>query len=489
MPFILEDWQAFAIWCISGWLRDDDNSRRFRKVYWSMARKNGKSSIAAGLCHYFAAGDIDPKTGKPEAVGQILLAATKKEQAKVVYGEAERMRLQSPTLKKISDVKHETITYRHNQSYIKMVSSDKPFDGLSPHVCVMDELHSWSHYQRPFYDTMVTGSGARTQPLHLIITTAGDDQSHLWLENYNYAVNVLCGNYKDESLFATIYELDKNDDPGNQETWIKANPNLGVSVKLEFLRQRWNEDKETPIGVNRFIRYHGNRIVSSTEKAFSVDTFDRCVGEHSNWGKADAIGCGVDLGARDDLAAWAMCARFPIGESNGKIVYRYEIKARAFISSETKRDLSAPPFSDWVYTGEVQKSTYPIADLESSLKEQMERFEVREVAYDPYNGQQLGENLARCGFVAYRMSQNFSSFNEPIRDFIQLMEEGRIVFEDSKLLRWCMGNAIVARNRQDLYMLDKASSSEKIDPVVAAVMAYRSCSRQPERPVGNLAVF
>lgn len=489
MPFILEDWQAFAIWSISGWLRDDDRSRRFRKVYWSMARKNGKSSIAAGLCHFFAAGDIDPKTGKPEAVGQVLLAATKKEQAKVVYGEAERMRLQSPALKKISEVKHETITYKHNQSYIKMVSSDKPYDGLSPTLTIFDELHAWGGFQRGFYDTMITGSAARTQPMNLIITTAGDDRSLLWLENYQYAKNVLSGNYTDESLFANIYEIDEKDDPENQESWIKANPNLGVSVKLEYLRQRWNEDKNTSIGISRFTRYHCNRLVSSCEKAFSVEGFDRCVGEHSDWSKADAIGCGVDLGARDDLASYAICARFPIGESNGKVVYRYEIKARAFISTETKRDLSAAPFSEWIHTGELKKSVYPIADLESSLVEDMERYEVKEVAFDPYNGQQLGENLTRLGFVAYRMAQNFTHFNEPVRDFIQLIDEKRIVFENSRLLRWCMGNAVIAKNRQDLYMIDKASSSEKIDPVVASVMAYRSCSRQQERPIGNLAVF
>jgi len=300
-PFELEPWQAFSLWCIFGWKQDDDNARRFRKVYWSMARKNGKSSVAAGLCLFLGAGDIDPATGKPEAVGQILLTATKKEQAAVVFGEAQRMREQSAWIKKVTDSKNETITFKSSGSYIRKVSSDKPFDGLNPHCVVMDELHAWGEHHRKFYDTMVTGSGSRTQPLHLIITTAGADDSHLWLENYNYAVNVVNGTFKDESLFAIIYELDPDDDPADESTWIKANPNLGISVKLDYLRQRWNEDKNTSVGRNRFLRYHGNRIVASTERAFDVNSFDKCVGELADWHQADAVGAGVDLGSRDSF--------------------------------------------------------------------------------------------------------------------------------------------------------------------------------------------
>lgn len=488
-PFELEDWQAFAIWNIFGWKRDSDNSRRFRKVYWSMARKNGKSSVAAGLCLFLGAGDIDPATGNPEAVGQILLTATKKEQAAVVYSEASRMRSQSSVLTKMTEEKNETITFKNSLSYIRKVSSDKPFDGLNPHCVVMDELHAWGEYHRKFYDTMVTGSGSRTQPLHLIITTAGDDQSHLWQENYNYAANVVKGNFKDESLFGIIYELDETDDPANEENWIKANPNLGVSIQMDYLRQRWNEDKTSSIGRNRFLRYHGNRIVTSTEKAFNLAAYDRCTGDLSDWRTADAFGAGIDLGSRDDLAAYALCARFPVAlSSDSKPIYRYEFKVRSFIAEDTRRNLSVMPFSEWVFTGELQKNRYPIDELQASLIADLQENEIRTIAYDPYNGQQLGEMLTKEGIVAARMAQNQSNFNEAIRDFIALMEDGRLVFERSKLLRWCMSNAIIARDRQDRWMFDKRAASDKIDPVVAAVMAYRICSLQPERSSGPLYV-
>jgi phage terminase large subunit-like protein len=297
------------------------------------------------------------------------------------------------------------------------------------------------------------------------------------------------GIHKDESLFALIYELDEKDDPADEANWKKANPNLNVSIKADYLRQRWNEDKSTALGVNRFTRYHGNRVVSSTEKAFDLAAFDRCVGVHSDWREADGLGAGVDLGSRDDLAAYAICGRFPVAvDDKGKTVYRYEIKTRAFIAADSKRDLSAMPFAEFIHTEELYKCEYPIEDLTASLIEELEAYEIQTVAYDPYNGQQLGERLEKTGAVAARMAQNQANFNEAIRDFIQLMQEGRLVFSDSKLLRWCANNAIICKDRQDRWMFDKKNSKDKIDPIVAAVMAYRIASLQKERSSGSLYV-
>jgi phage terminase large subunit-like protein len=301
---------------------------------------------------------------------------------------------------------------------------------------------------------------------------------------------VVSGIHKDETLFSLIYELDKEDDPGDESTWIKANPNLGVSVKLQYLREKWNEFKSTAIGVNRFTRFHGNRIVSSTEKAFNLEHFDQCVKPYSDWSQADGYGAGVDLGARDDLAAYALCARFPIGlTEKGETIHRYEIKVFSYIAENTHRDLTAMPFSQFIFDEEVIKATYPIEDLTDSLLEALEANDIGTAAYDPYNGQQLGEKIAKKGAVAARMAQNQANFNEPIRGFIDLMKNERLVFADSKLLRWCANNAIISKDRQDRWMFDKAKSKDKIDPIVAAVMAYRIASLQPERSTGKLYVI
>lgn len=488
MPFELSPFQLFCQWVIFGWKRDCDGSRRFRKAYISLARKNGKSSWIAGLCHYFASSDIDPKTGKPEAVGQILVTATKKEQAKVVYSEAERMRLQSPSLRNASGVRYETITYKDSQSYIRTVGSDKPFDGLNPHVVVMDELHAWQEHHRPFYDTMVTGSGSRTQPLLLMITTAGDDTSYLWLDVYNYACSVVKGDFQDETFFAFVCELDEQDDPGDETTWVKANPNLGVSVKLDYLQQQWNEARHTAAGINRFTRYHGNRLVSCMSKAFDLVQWDGCQGELSNWGEADCVAAGGDLGARDDFAGLGLCARFQIGTADDKPIYRYEIRSKAYIADDTTRDLTKVPFATWLHTGLIHKSRYPIADMTADAIEYANAFGIGSIAYDPYNGQQFGEELSREGITAARMAQNQTNFNEAIRDFQQCIVDGRLKHDGNPLLRWCVNNAVIAADRQDRWMFDKRSSSEKIDPLVAVVMAFRVCSMAPQRATGSLYI-
>ena len=489
MPFILEPWQAFAVWSIFGWKRDDDNSRRFRKVYWSMARKNGKSSVAAGFAFIMAMLDINPETGKPESVAEVILSATKKEQVeKVVYAEIERMRVQSKEIEGLSTRENKQITFKHNMGSIRCVGSDKPYDGLNPHCVIMDELHAWKEHHRKFYDTMQTGSGYRRQPLFLTITTAGDDQSHLWRDEYDYAAGVARGTITDEQVFAYTFEIDADDDPLDESCWVKANPNLGVSVKLEYLRQQAREASQKRMALNRFTRYHGNRVVTSTEKAFDMVKWDGCEGELSDWSTADAVGAGVDLGSRDDLAAYAICARWPLPDRDGNPVYRYEIVARAFVSESSERDLTKQPFAEWIYADTLHKRQYAILELRDMLIADCNKLNISTVAYDPYNAQSLGEELTQEGITAVRMAQNCTQFNEPIRDFLQCITDGRLKHDGNTLLRWAVNNAAIKRDASDRWMFDKSSSAEKIDPIVAAVMAFRVCSLAPERAGGSIFV-
>lgn len=489
MPFDLEPWQAFAISSIFGWKRDDDNSRRFRKVYWSMARKNGKSCVAGGIAYLLAMMDINPETGKPESVAEVILSATKREQAeKVIYAEMERMRAQSKEIEQLSTRFNKQITFSHNDGSIRCVGSDKPYDGLNPHAVIMDELHAWKEHHRKFYDTMQTGSGYRRQPLILTITTAGDDQSHLWKEEYEYAAGVARDEIKDEQLFSYAFELDEKDDPLDEANWIKANPNLDVSVRSEYLRGLARQAKHSKLALNRFVRYHGNRIVSSTERAFEIEEWDACEGELSDWSQADAIGGGVDIGGRDDLAAWSLVARFPIpGEGDDDSpVWRYEVKIQGYIATDTKRDLSRQPFAEWVFSGILIKTKYPISAMEHDLVEACEQDDVNDVAYDPHGGQQFAENIEQEGITIASMAQNCSHFHEPISDLKQAITDGRLRHDGNPLLRWCVKNAILISNRQDRWMYDKRDSADKIDPVVAMTMAYKRAMVAKARAQGSL---
>jgi phage terminase large subunit-like protein len=489
MPFELEPWQLFCTSSIFGWLRDCDRSRRFRKTYRSMGRKNGKSCWAAGESIFMAGFDMNPRTMTPEPVAQVVLSATKRDQVdKVVFAEVERMRRKSPAIMKASNFVKKEVKFYRNDGEIITTGSDKPYDGLNPHSVVMDELHAWREHHREFYDTMVTGSGFRDQPLISIITTAGDDRSYLWCEVYEFARKVVRGDVSDEEFFVFVAELDEDDDPLEESNWIKANPNLGVSVSLDYLRQQAIEARTSPIALNRFTRYHGNRKVSSTEVAFDIDEWDRCKGELSNWNQADCVVAGFDLGGYDDLSAYAMVARFPVDMSGESPVWRYEARIRAFISNSTPRDLSLQPFANWIHQGLIEKCEHPNAELRQSLMEDSRIYGIQQVAFDVSNARSTAEELSIEGLTTAGCAQSYVWFNEPIHQFSELLRNGLFRHDGNELLRWCAGNAVVVKDRQDRWMFDKRESSEKIDPIVALVMAFRLATLIPARATGSLFV-
>ena len=491
LPFTLEPWQAFAIGCIYGWKQSEDDCRRFRRVYWAMGRKNGKSTIAAGMAILGATADWNPITETPEQVPEIYLTATKKEQAEVIYREVCRMRDKSQWIKCRSEVKLNKFHALDTHGYIQPLGSDRPFDGLNPHMIVMDELHSWTKTQKPFYDTMLTAVGARAQPLVVTVTTAGDNKSHIWLSEYKYATGVARGEIEDERLFSVSYELDKDDDLLDESTWIKANPNLGVSLKWDFLRDMARPAKSDALAHRRFDNYHANRVVGSTAGAFDLSQWDACTGELSDWDDADCTCAAVDLGARDDLAAWALVARFPTEDlqEDGTPVWRYEVRTQCYLASDTKRNLEEEPFRQWVHEDRIKVSRFPLSVLEDDIVAECHANYVTDLAYDPYNGQQFAENLEQKGIEVASYSQTCAMFHEPIVDLRQAMADGRLRHNGDPLMRWCIGNAVLVADRQDRFMFGKRDSSEKIDPVVAMAMAYRRAMVAPARARGNLFTY
>jgi phage terminase large subunit-like protein len=489
--FTVEDWQAFFLASLFGWQRDDGRGRRFRQAFFTVARKNGKSTLAAGIAMYMAAIDFNPVSNEPESRSQIILAATKKEQAeKVIFAECLRMRHQSKLLKTSSTVANKVITFNHNGGNIQCVGSDRPYDGLNPQMVSLDETHAFSNPHRKFYNTMVTGSGSRVQPLLMTTTTAGDDQSHIWLEQIGFCKNILERTVNEETMLPIIYELDEDDDPLDEDNWIKANPNLGVSITKDFLRAQSKPCKTSTTALNRFKRYHANVLVSSTERIFSLEDFDSCRGTLSDWKQADCVAAGIDLGGRDDLAAYALVARFRTGEykDDDTPIYRYEAKTVSYIARNTRRDLTAMPFVDWVANGLIKVTDSPITDLQADFVNDYWDNYCIDCAIDPYQAQQFGEQVSQQGVVIATMAQTTAHFNEPIADFRQAMSDGRFTHDGNPLLRWCLTNAVAVRDRQDRWMLDKSNSSSKIDPLVAMLMAYRRAMVAPGRGDGNVFI-
>lgn len=492
-PFYLQPWQAFVVASIFGWKRKDDNRRRFTKAYVSVARKNGKSTFAAAVCIFAAGYDRNPITKNFESIAQVVLAASKKEQAeKVTMAECIRMRMRSKAISSMSSYKNRQITFGHNGGHIITVGSDKAFDGLNPSVVQIDELHAFrsTGQQMEFINTMKTGSGSRVQPLFLITTTAGSTASEVWKTEWKYAVGVATGDFVDDSYFSLSYELDEDDDPLDKSLWIKANPCLGVTISEKYLEDQARQAATDSVGLNRFTRYHGNRLVSNLDAAFNLDQWDECNTGLSDWKDADAFGSGIDLGSRDDLAAFAIVARFETGETaqddvgTERPVYRYEVRVRTYLAHDTIRNVDQKPFSDFIESGLIRQAKFPLSELERDAIEDCREYGCHELAFDPYQAQATGERMENEGLEAVTMAQTTRYFNEPITEMRQAIADGRFSHDGSPMLRWCVGNAVLVGDRNERVMYSKADCDEKIDPVVAMTMAFARAMQAPSVAAG-----
>jgi phage terminase large subunit-like protein len=481
-PFVLSPWQAFIIGSIGGW-KDDTGKRRFRRAYTSIGRKNGKSTLAAGLAILLA--DFDG-----EAQSQVYIGATKADQAKIIFHEAGRMIRKSPVLGKISDIRVSQINFPRSDSFIRPLGSDRAFDGLNPHGMIFDELHAWKELHRPFYDTLTTGSAARSQPVRFTITTAGDNKSLIWKEENDYAINVANGTIKEETYFVYIACLDSEEELFDESAWVKSMPNIGVSVSVDYVREQAREASVSPIAKNRFARYFGNIEVSSLERAIDPALWDACVKPLSDWRHADAVAVGLDAGGHNDLGSWCAIARFVDGvRDNGESDYRYELKSFCYMDEDTSRDLNEQPWYSWVYTDKIKVTGGLFAAMRDEIMQFMHQHNAKEIVFDPWNMRQMGEEFISNGFDAMAMNQNRFNMHEPLNLLLDLIRRKRITHDGSQpIYRWALSNLIINTDASGKWMPDRKQSSEKIDPVVASIMALRRASLAKSRPKGSLFI-
>lgn len=471
LSFVLSDWQAFIIGLLFGWISDNGN-RRFRTLYITLARKQGKTTFAAALAILLTCYDNEQQA-------QTYFGATKRDQAKLVFSEAKRMISKSQELKKVLRPRATTIEMKSTDSYMMPLSSDKPFDGLNPHCNIVDELHAFTERHRKFWDTITTGSGSRVQPLDVIITTAGDNNSLIWKEIDDYAVRVLDGTIVDETYLPFIARLDCKDELFDESAWIKSMPNLGVSVELDYMRRKANElQNQGAAGINRWARYFGNMEVTNVEQLITLEDWDACkVDELSNWNEADAITTAIDAGGVNDLMASADVAKFADGMSEeGKQEWRYEVRCRTYIDADTARDLSEEPFQTWIYTDRVKVVSSLFKSVFDDTVNAMYDINARQIGFDPWNMQQMGESFIEEGFDAIKIAQSRFNLHEPISLLIDLVKKRKIAHDGDPVLRWAIGNLAVNSDSSNRWMPDRKSSKEKIDPAVAMIMALRLCS-------------
>jgi phage terminase large subunit-like protein len=471
-PFVLAPWQQDRlIRPLFGWKRAD-GTRRYRTAYIEVPRKNGKSSIGAGIAIYLLVAD-----GEPGA--EVYSCASDREQAAIVFDVAKQMRNASPELRKRTKAYKRAIVYHAMASSYKVLSSDaETKHGFNVHACIFDELHAQPN--RKLFDVMTTSTGARRQPLMVLLTTAGWDRHSICWEVHEYATKVRDGIIEDPSFLPVIYAADEHaawDDPS---TWAAANPGLGQSVKLEYLEQQAAKARESLAYLNTFKRLHLNLWTAQAEKAIDMDAWDACGGPADLEALAGRpCYAGLDLASTSDIAALVLWCPGEGEEETPRVVPRFWVP-RDNVEKRVRKD--RVPYDVWIERGLITATEGNIVDYDVIRREinaLQERVEIREIAYDRWGATQLATQLGGDGFTMVPFGQGFASMAAPTKELLSLVTAGGFAHGGHPVLRWMAGNLAVKQDAAGNLKPDKASSSEKIDGIVALIMALDRASRRP----------
>ena len=462
-PLSLEPWQQFFIWNLFGWKRKD-GTRRFRTAYQEVARKNGKTTIAAGIGLYLLAAD-----GEPGA--EIYTAATKRDQARIAHGEATRMVKASKPLKKMIRSFKDNLHIEDTASKFEPLGKDADsMDGLNVHGAIVDEVHA--HKTREVWDKLETATGARRQPIMLGITTAGFDRQSLCYQLNEYTQKILSGIIVDDSFFGIIFTLDEGDNWEDENVWVKANPNLGVSKKWDDMRRKAKRAKDMPAALNAFLRLELNIWTQSVTRWVNQEKWDLCadVVDPDLLAGAECYG-GLDLSSNIDLSAWIKI--FPPESANGiyKILCHFWIPEDN-IEQRVKRD--RVPYDVWVREGYITATPGNVIDYDfilAQIDQDAEDFDLREIAFDRWGATKIQTQLLDHGHTIVKFGQGFASMSGPMKEFEKLILAGKLAHGGNPVLTWMADNLVVREDPAGNIKPDKEKSREKIDGMVGAVMA------------------
>lgn len=462
-PLELEEWQKFCVGCIFGWKRKADGLRKYEYFYIQVARKNGKSTLMAFIGLYVLVCD-------GESGAEIYSAATKKDQAKIIFEEAKNMVNASPELRKLLTVYKNNISFDALLSKFEPLSSDSnSLDGLNVHLGLIDELHA--HKNGSLYDVLDSAKGAREQPIIGVGTTAGNNPNSFCKGRYDFYKNILNGTVKNENIFIYIAEPDEGDDWTDERVWGKANPNLGISVKMRDMRNMCETAKNLVAAQNEFKCKKLNIWVSSTVSWANMQSWKECPNTMT---KDDLIGkrcyIGGDLAMRNDLAS--ITAEFPLADGCYAVI-SHSFMPEDRIYDNSKRD--NVDYQRWIDEGYITATPGSVVDydyIEEYIRQMAEMYDVVEVCFDPWNATQIMSHLIDEGFRVVETRMGYRTLSEPTKDLEGVISSRKIIHFDDPLLTWAVGNVVVQSDENANVRPVKNKSSNKIDPAMALIVAH-----------------
>lgn len=482
-PIDFSPHQCFIEANVYGWIRQD-GTRRFRKTYEEVARKDGKTTRLGASGLYGLVGE-----GEPGA--KVYSAATKKEQAKELFTSAKAMVQKSPALKnRVRLMTHHLETNDSLSVFMPLSADSNTMDGLNVYYGLVDEMHA--HKTSAVWDVLESATGARQQPLMRGITTAGFDRNGFGYEQRGYAVKILERVVEDDSFFAIIYTLDEEDlkNWDDERLWIKSNPNLGISVKLDNLREQCRKAKEMATAKVEFLTkrlnvwVYGQTLWMNMDRwhACRVDFDSLCAWDEKSECELDGMDCfgGLDLASVEDMCALRLV--FPLPDGRRRTIGRAYLPQAALERRLKKGDKTLEQYRDAGHLIVTGGETTDYEFIKADIRRAAARFKLHGIAFDRWNSSQLVTDLTAEGVPFVAFGQGHGSMSAPSKELMRLTLQKHIEYNDP-LLTWAISNVVMLMNPAGDIKPDKSKVSEKIDPAVSLIMAIGiSMSQEIQRP-------
>lgn len=467
-PFYLEPFQKFIVGSMFGWVVAKTGHRRFRTFYGEEPRKNGKTAMAAGMGLIMFVFDHEPGA-------EVYVAATKRDQAKLVYNDAAHFVRRSPALQRRIDGPYRNIMLAPASAsqFVPLSAEDKTMDGLNPSCAILDEVHR--HPDRGIVDVMRTGMGSRAQPMMIEITTAGDNIESICREHHDYSVNLLNQLFPDDSWFAFIACADEGDDWTDERVWYKANPNLGVSKHLEYMRKEFVSAKNKPAEQREFKRLHLGIWPQTVGGWMPMDRWDRCKVEiDDDLLKGRLCVAGVDLSATTDITAYSEFY-LPTPEDPRWILRPWFWLPEAKVEAARRGEFGdAVRYDMWLDQGLIFQTPGDVVDYDHVHAFVTQRHAASrwlDLGCDPWNATQFMTQLMAQGYPVVEVRQGYKTLNEPTKKILELVLSGKLAHDGHPVMRWMMSNVSIERDPADSHKPSKKLSRQRIDGPVSAIIA------------------
>jgi phage terminase large subunit-like protein len=458
--FTLEPWQQFIIANIFGFIRVETGTRKYKTVYIEVPRKSGKSSFAAIIVNWF----LVCEKGNQD----IYTAAVSRDQARIVFDAARQMALISPVIKKrVKMYQHHIIEPKSNSVLKPLAAKANTIEGTNPSLAIVDEYHL--HPDNSVYSSLSLGMGSRAEPLLVAITTAGTDTLSACMVQHQHIKRVLEGTIEDHSYFGMIYSLDEEAEYQDETKWIKANPNLGVSVFADELRAQVARAENLNSTKTEMLTKRFNIWCQGDQQWIKPESWRKCGKFDIEEVRGRPCYVGLDLSSSKDITAIGMV--FPTKDGI-RVSGRYYIPEEIMNNPENK---NADFYRGWVSKGYLIATPGNLVDydyIKRDILEFADDYQVHSISYDPWNATYLTTQLSQEGLDIEKVRQGFLTMSPACKEFEVYVEGGRVEHDNNPVLNWAMANVVIETDAAGNIKPTKAKSPNKIDPVAAIINAF-----------------